>query len=194
MTERFYITTPIYYVNGAPHIGHAYTSVAADVLARWMRLEGREVFFLTGTDEHGQKVAQAAAAAGQDPQRFVDGLAAEFADMTAVMDVSNDDFIRTTEARHRDGCAALWQVLVGPRRNLPWPLRRLVRPAGRDLLRRRRTPDPAGRHQGVPIRCAGGVGTGAQLPVPHVQLGRTAAAVLRGEPGLPRPASPPARR
>ena len=112
MTERFYITTPIYYVNGAPHIGHAYTSVAADVLARWMRLEGREVFFLTGTDEHGQKVAQAAAAAGKDPQTFVDGLAAEFADMTAVMNISNDDFIRTTEARHRDGCAALWKALA----------------------------------------------------------------------------------
>jgi methionyl-tRNA synthetase len=110
MTETFYITTPIYYVNGAPHIGHAYTSIAADVLARWMRLEGREVFFLTGTDEHGQKVAQAAAAAGMDPQ--VDGLAAEFADMAAKMNISNDDFIRTTEPRHKDGCAALWKVLV----------------------------------------------------------------------------------
>ena len=112
MTETFYITTPIYYVNGAPHIGHAYTSIAADVLARWMRLEGREVFFLTGTDEHGQKVAQAAAAAGQDPQAFVDGLAAEFADMAAKMNISNDDFIRTTEPRHKDGCAALWKVLA----------------------------------------------------------------------------------
>ncbi len=112
MTETFYITTPIYYVNGAPHIGHAYTSIAADVLARWMRLEGRDVFFLTGTDEHGQKVAQAAAAAGQDPQAFVDGLAAEFADMAAKMNISNDDFIRTTEPRHKDGCAALWKVLA----------------------------------------------------------------------------------
>jgi methionyl-tRNA synthetase len=112
MTETFYITTPIYYVNGAPHIGHAYTSIAADVLARWMRLEGRAVFFLTGTDEHGQKVAQAAAAAGQDPQAFVDGLAAEFADMSAKMNISNDDFIRTTQPRHKDGCAALWKVLA----------------------------------------------------------------------------------
>jgi methionyl-tRNA synthetase len=77
-----------------------------------MRLEGREVFFLTGTDEHGQKVAQAAAAAGMDPQAFVDGLAAEFADMAAKMNISNDDFIRTTEPRHKDGCAALWKVLV----------------------------------------------------------------------------------
>ena len=112
MTERCYVTTPIYYVNGQPHIGHAYTSIAADVLARWLRLEGKDVFFLTGTDEHGQKVAQAAAVAGTDPQSFVDGLSAEFADMTAKMNISNDDFIRTTEQRHRDGCAALWQVLA----------------------------------------------------------------------------------
>ncbi len=112
MSDSFYITTPIYYVNGAPHIGHAYTSIAADVLARWMRLAGKTVFFLTGTDEHGQKVAQAAAAAGQDPQQFVDGLAAEFRDMAARMNISNDDFIRTTEDRHKRGCAALWQVLA----------------------------------------------------------------------------------
>ena len=112
MSETVYITTPIYYVNGAPHIGHAYTSIAADVLARWMRLEGREVYFLTGTDEHGQKVAQAAAAAGQEPQAFVDGLAAEFRDMAAQMNISNDGFIRTTEARHKQGCAALWKTLA----------------------------------------------------------------------------------
>ena len=67
MTKRFYITTPIYYVNGAPHIGHAYTSIATDVLARWKRLDGFDVFFLTGTDEHGQKVEQAAAAARARP-------------------------------------------------------------------------------------------------------------------------------
>ncbi len=112
MTEKFFITTPIYYVNGSPHIGHAYTSIAADVLARWMRLAGRDVFFLTGTDEHGQKVAKAAADAGQDTQAFVDGLAAEFEDMTARMGISNDDFIRTTQERHKRGCAALWTVLA----------------------------------------------------------------------------------
>ncbi len=112
MSDTVYITTPIYYVNGAPHIGHAYTSVAADVLARWMRLRGREVLFLTGTDEHGQKVAQAAAAAGKDPQAFVDGLAAEFRDMAARMNISFDDFIRTTEERHKRGCTALWQILA----------------------------------------------------------------------------------
>ncbi len=112
MTDKYYITTPIYYANGAPHIGHAYTSVAADVLARWMRLEGREVFFLTGIDEHGQKIAKAAAAAGQDPQAFVDGMTADFRDMTARMGCSNDDFIHTTEPRHKRGATALWQALA----------------------------------------------------------------------------------
>ena len=110
--KKFYLTTPIYYVNGAPHIGHAYTSIAADVLARWQRLDGCEVFFLTGTDEHGQKVEKAAAEAGIDPQRFTDQVAADFRAMAAAMGVSNDDFIRTTEERHRRACVALWERLA----------------------------------------------------------------------------------
>jgi methionyl-tRNA synthetase len=109
MTKRFYITTPIYYVNGAPHIGHAYTSIATDVLARWKRLDGFDVFFLTGTDEHGQKVEQAAAAAGLDPQSFTDRMSADFQDMTRKMGVSNDVWIRTTEERHKRSCAELWR-------------------------------------------------------------------------------------
>ena len=109
MTKRFYITTPIYYVNGAPHIGHAYTSIATDVLARWKRLDGYDVFFLTGTDEHGQKVEQAAAAAGLDPQSFTDKVSADFKDMTRKMGVSNDQWIRTTEERHKRSCAELWR-------------------------------------------------------------------------------------
>ena len=111
MTQRYTITTPIYYVNGAPHIGHAYTSVAADVLARWHRLDGHEVFFLTGTDEHGQKVEQAALASGVDPQDFVDRVSADFRDMALAMNVSFDDFIRTTEPRHLRACEALWRRL-----------------------------------------------------------------------------------
>ncbi len=111
MTQRYTITTPIYYVNGAPHIGHAYTSIAADVMARWHRLDGHEVFFLTGTDEHGQKVEQAALAAGVDPQDFVDRVSADFRDMAQAMNVSFDDFIRTTEPRHLQACAALWRRL-----------------------------------------------------------------------------------
>ncbi len=109
MTKQFYVTTPIYYVNGAPHIGHAYTSIATDVLARWKRLDGFDVFFLSGTDEHGQKVEQAAAAAGLDPQTATDRLSADFQDMTRKMGVSNDVWIRTTEERHKRSCAELWR-------------------------------------------------------------------------------------
>ena len=109
--QKFYITTPIYYVNGAPHLGHAYTSVAADVMARFKRLEGYDVFFLTGTDEHGQKVAAAARAAGVDPQAFTDGVAADFIDMARRMQISNDDFIRTTEPRHKAAAQAIWRRL-----------------------------------------------------------------------------------
>ena len=109
MTRSFYITTPIYYVNGAPHIGHAYTSIATDVMARFKRLDGYDVFFLTGTDEHGQKVEQAAREAGLDPQTYVDGISADFQDMTRAMGVSNDDWIRTTEERHKVSCAELWR-------------------------------------------------------------------------------------
>lgn len=109
--QNFYITTPIYYVNGAPHLGHAYTSTAADVLARWHRLEGDKVFFLTGTDEHGQKVEAAARLAGIPPQEFTDRVAADFQDMARVMNISNDDFIRTTEPRHKAAASAIWRKL-----------------------------------------------------------------------------------
>jgi methionyl-tRNA synthetase len=112
VAERFYLTTPIYYVNGAPHIGHAYTSIAADVIARWKRLDGYDVFFLTGTDEHGQKVQAAAAEAGLSPQAFADQVAADFRDMADRIDITYDDFIRTTEERHKRGVAALWQRLA----------------------------------------------------------------------------------
>jgi methionyl-tRNA synthetase len=98
--KPFYITTPLYYVNDVPHIGHAYTTIAADVLARWKRLRGEKVFFLTGTDEHGNKIAQAAAAAGQTAQAYADRVAAEFKRLWEVLGITNDDFIRTTEERH----------------------------------------------------------------------------------------------
>jgi methionyl-tRNA synthetase len=112
MSRKFYITTPIYYVNGAPHLGHAYTSTAADVLARFKRLDGFEVFFLTGTDEHGQKVEAAARAAGLAPLAFCDSIAADFRDMAEGMNISFDQFIRTTEPRHKTACQALWLRLV----------------------------------------------------------------------------------
>ena len=95
--NKFYITTPIYYVNDVPHIGHAYTTIAADVVARYKRLEGYEVFFLTGTDEHGQKVQQAAIDLGVSPQEHVDKLHQRFKELWVRLNISNSDFIRTTE-------------------------------------------------------------------------------------------------
>ena len=99
--KKFYITTPIYYVNDVPHIGHAYTTIAADVAARFKRLEGYEVFFLTGTDEHGQKVQQAAQDLKVAPQQHVDKLHQRFKELWVKLNISNSDFIRTTEERHK---------------------------------------------------------------------------------------------
>jgi methionyl-tRNA synthetase len=101
MSQPFYITTPIYYVNDVPHIGHAYTTVAADVLARYARLRGHDVFFLTGVDEHGQKVQQAAAKAGIPPQTYCDQLAPKFRELWQRLNVSNDAFIRTSDPPHK---------------------------------------------------------------------------------------------
>ena len=109
--EPYYLTTPIYYVNDSPHIGHAYTTVATDALARFLRLDGRQVFFLTGTDEHGQKVDKAARAASIDPQSFCDQVSPNFREMGRLMNISNDDYIRTTEPRHIRASQALWQEL-----------------------------------------------------------------------------------
>jgi methionyl-tRNA synthetase len=107
----YFLTTPIYYVNDLPHLGHAYTTVACDVLARFMRLDGRNVRFLTGTDEHGQKVERSAQARGQTPQEFADEISGAFRDMGRLLNISNDDYIRTTEPRHIAGVQALWQEL-----------------------------------------------------------------------------------
>lgn len=108
----YYITTPIYYVNDVPHIGHAYTSTACDVIARFMRLSGREVMFLSGTDEHGQKVEASAGKKGVDPQSFVDDVSTNFRDLLALMDISNDYFIRTTDAEHKEAVQHLWKTLI----------------------------------------------------------------------------------
>ena len=98
--KTFYLTTPLYYVNAAPHIGHSYTEIAADCLARYYRLKGEDVFFLTGADEHGQKIEQAASAAGLQPQAFVDGVVERFTSLWTLLGISYDDFIRTTQPRH----------------------------------------------------------------------------------------------
>lgn len=109
--ERFYVTTPIYYVNASPHIGTAYTTLVCDVLARFKRLNGYDVKFLTGTDEHGQKIDQSAQKAGKDPQEFVDEVAEKFESLFKLMNISNDDFIRTTQDRHKKGAIDLWNRL-----------------------------------------------------------------------------------
>ncbi|HKB92155.1 MAG TPA: class I tRNA ligase family protein, partial [Opitutaceae bacterium] len=109
--KNFYITTAIDYVNGSPHLGHAYEKVLTDVIARFRRLMGDNVYFLTGTDEHGQKVQQSARKQGIPPQEFCDQVSQEFKALCALLNVSNDDFIRTTEERHKSVVRALLQQL-----------------------------------------------------------------------------------
>ncbi len=109
LPARFYVTTPIYYVNDVPHIGHAYTTVAGDVITRWRRLFGDEVHYLTGTDEHGLKVQRAAEARGVTPQEWADATSARFVDTWRELQIANDDFIRTTEPRHRAAVQAFLQ-------------------------------------------------------------------------------------
>ena len=112
MKKKFYITTPIYYVNDKPHIGHAYTNIASDVIARFKRLDGYEVKFLTGTDEHGQKVEKSAHKHSINTQEFVDKIAQNFVNLTKELNLSNDDFIRTTEKRHKSFVQTIWQKLI----------------------------------------------------------------------------------
>lgn len=109
--ENFYVTSPIYYVNDVPHVGHAYTSIACDVIARSKRLEGDDVFFLTGTDEHGQKVEKSALAREKDPQKFCDEVSEKFRELAKTLDLSNDYFVRTTEDRHKKCAQKFWEIL-----------------------------------------------------------------------------------
>ncbi len=111
MMDRLYITTPVYYVNDKPHIGHAYTSLLCDVTARFMRLDGKSVKFTTGTDEHGQKIEKAAKINGVDPRDFTDKVSATFKELAAFMNFQYDDFIRTTDKRHINAVTALWNRL-----------------------------------------------------------------------------------
>ncbi|MBZ5598873.1 MAG: methionine--tRNA ligase [Acidobacteriia bacterium] len=109
MSRKFYITTPIYYVNARPHIGHAYTTIACDAIARRQRMLGAETYFLTGTDEHGQKIERAAQAAGKTPQQLTDEVSAQFRALWDRMGLAYDDYIRTTSDRHKYGVQALWR-------------------------------------------------------------------------------------
>ena len=111
-SKNFYITTPIYYPSGKPHMGHAYSSIVADIFARFKRLEGFNVLFLTGTDEHGQKIQKEAEKNNKDPKIFCDELSEKFKSLTKVLNLSNDDFIRTTEKRHYKSVLEIWNRLV----------------------------------------------------------------------------------
>jgi methionyl-tRNA synthetase len=110
--KTFYLTTAIFYVNGAPHLGHAYEAIASDALARFKRLDGYDVMFLSGTDEYGEKNARTAAKEGIEPQAFVDRNAALFEEMTEYLDISNDDFLRTSQPRHHAAAQAIWKKLA----------------------------------------------------------------------------------
>jgi methionyl-tRNA synthetase len=109
--EKFFITTPIFYPNGKPHIGHAYNVIATDALARFQRLEGKDVFFLSGTDEHGLKMQQTADQEGVSPRELADRNSAIFRAMVEAVGASNDDYIRTTEPRHYRACQAIWKAM-----------------------------------------------------------------------------------
>ena len=111
MSKNFYITTPIYYPSAKPHMGHAYSSIVADYFARIKRIQGYNVFFLTGTDEHGQKIQRAAEKANKDPLKFCDEISKTFKDLSSILNLSNDDFIRTTEKRHFVSVENLWNIL-----------------------------------------------------------------------------------
>jgi methionyl-tRNA synthetase len=112
MSKNFYITTPIYYPSGKPHMGHAYSSIVADIFARFKRLEGYNVLFLTGTDEHGQKIQKEAEKNKKEPKLFCDELSEKFKSLTKTLNLSNDDFIRTTEQRHYKSVLEIWKRLV----------------------------------------------------------------------------------
>ena len=112
MNKNFYITTPIYYPSAKPHMGHAYSSIVADIFARFKRLENYNVLFLTGTDEHGQKIEKEAKKNNKDPKNFCDELSENFRSLTKTLSLSNDDFIRTTEKRHHKSVIEIWNRLV----------------------------------------------------------------------------------
>ena len=111
MDKNFYITTPIYYPSAKPHMGHAYSSIVADFFARFKRIQGYNVFFLTGTDEHGLKIQRAAEKSNMDPKSFCDQISKTFFDLSKILNLSNNDFIRTTEERHKKSVTELWNIL-----------------------------------------------------------------------------------
>ena len=181
MADRtFYLTTPIYYVNARPHLGHAYTTIMADAMCRYRRLRGDRVYFLTGTDEHGDRIAQAAAAAGVTPQAYADEISGAFRETWRQLGITNDDFIRTTEPRHTKVVQADPPEALRRGRDLLRRVRRLVLLRLRALLHRegdrgRQVPGPpdgAHLHQGE------------ELLLQDVEVPGVADQAPRGQPGL----------
>ena len=111
MNKNYYITTPIYYPSAKPHMGHAYSSIIADFFARFKRIDAHNVYFLTGTDEHGLKIQRAAEKQSMDPKSFCDEISKTFENLTKTLNLSNTDFIRTTEDRHKKSVQTLWKIL-----------------------------------------------------------------------------------
>ena len=144
MSKRFYITTAIDYVNGQPHLGHAYEKIIADVIARARRSLGQEVFFLTGLDEHGQKVQQAAHAEGKTRRPIATQLAADWQAFAKKLELTNDDFVRTTEPRHKEFVQAILVQAERRRTFLQGDLHRILFGEGRNVSHRKRP--PARRH------------------------------------------------
>ena len=190
---KFYITTAISYPNGQPHIGHAYEAIATDAIARFERLDGKDVYFLTGTDEHGLKMKQTAAKEGLTPRELADRNAKRFREMAGLLGLSNDDFIRTTEPRHyarqRRDLAAHGEG----GRHLPEEVRRLVLGARRGLLQRERDGARRRRHPPRAAGHAGRVDGGGDVFLQAVRLPGQAAGALRRQPGL-HPAARAAQR
>ena len=183
----YYVTTPIYYVNGEPHLGHAYTTIAADVLARHMRQRGEDVFFLTGTDEHGEPVAQEAERLGITPRELGDRNAVRFKELAARLNATNDFFIRTTDPEHMAKVAEVVQrihdnghVYAGHLRGLVLPSLRRLQDRGR-ARGRQSLPDPQDRARDR---------EGGQLVLPAVGIPGAAREALRRPPRLRHPAEP----
>ena len=190
---KFYITTAISYPNGVPHIGHAYEAIATDAIARFERLDGKDVYFLTGTDEHGLKMKQTAAKEGLTPRELADRNTKRFREMAGVLGLSNDDFIRTTEERHYRASEEIWRRMekagdIFLKNYGGWYSVRdeaFYAESETTVGRGRRAPRSAGN--------AGGVDRGGDLLLPPLGLRGQALAPLRGEPRLHPAAGAPER-
>ena len=186
MARPYYITTAISYPNDVPHIGHAYEAIATDALARFRRLQGMDVFFLTGTDEHGVKMLQTAKKQGITPAELADRNTPRFRDMVAALDCSNDDFIRTREERHKRACEELWRRMekngdIYLDKYAGWYSVRDEAYYDESELK-----EDADGPEAVAARNAGRVGRGGELFLPAVGLPGETARPLRGASGVHR--------